>query len=146
MRIARFLLVLILLKANYMYAPYASLSPIIQDNALTFFDALRNNQESLETGKADWNEWLNAFLGILQTQKNILHTRLYDKKTEMSNLPALSSRIMALFKQHKRLQMNEIIKLTNGRRATIKLRISELLEQGYLKRHGQGRATWYSLV
>jgi len=100
----------------------------------------------LEAGKADWTAWLSFFLTVLEIQKETLYLRLYSKETELQNLPALSARIMALFKEHKRLQMKQIIKLTNGRRATIKLRLSELLEAGYLVRHGQGRGTWYSLV
>jgi DeoR/GlpR family transcriptional regulator of sugar metabolism len=56
-----------------------------------------------------------------------------------------SARILALFQQHQRLQMKEIITLTNGRRATIKLRLNELSEAGYLKRYGAGRSTWYAL-
>ncbi len=108
--------------------------------------ALKANQESLEAGKPDWDSWLGFFLGMLQAQKDILHERLYAKETELRGLSELSVRIMALFKENKRLQMKEIIKLTNGRRATIKLRLQELVEGGYLVRHGAGRGTWYALV
>lgn len=146
MRVVRFLLILILLKAGYMYAPYVSLTAIMDERGSEFYAALNANQDSLEAGAPDWSSWLAFFLGVLQSQKDILHARLYGKKTELSNLPALSARIMVLFKEHQRLQMKEIIKLTRGRRATIKLRLSELLEAGYLVRHGQGRGTWYALV
>lgn len=146
MRTMRFLVMLILLKAGYTYAPYASLAPIQEDNAEAFFNALKHNQDSLEEGKPDWSEWLGFFLGLLATQKETLHVRLYEKEPELTNLPKLSARIMKLFKEHQRLQMKEIIKLTNGRRATIKLRLQELLDGGYLVRHGAGRSTWYALV
>lgn len=146
LRVVRFLLILILLKAGYLYAPYVSLAPIMENKAEAFYKALEANQSSLEIGAPDWTAWLRCFLGILQDQKDVLYGRLYNKENEISNLPALSARIMVLFKEHQRLQMKEIIKLTRGRRATIKLRLSELLEAGYLRRHGQGRGTWYSLV
>lgn len=146
LRIVRFLLILILLKAGYLYAPYVSIAPIIEEKADAFYKALEANQNSLEAGKPDWSAWLRCFLMILQDQKDVLYDRLQDKESEIGNLPALSERIMVLFKEHQRLQMKEIIKLTRGRRATIKLRLSELLEAGYLRRHGQGRGTWYSLV
>lgn len=146
LRVIRFLLILILLKAGYMYAPYVSLAPIMEEKAAAVYKALKANQDSLEAGKPDWSAWLRCFLMLLQDQKETLYGRLYGKESEIGNLPALSARIMALFKEHQRLQMKEIVKLTRGRRATIKLRLSELLEAGYLHRHGQGRATWYSLV
>ncbi len=142
----RFLAMLLLMKAGYTYTPYASLTPIIETHADEFYMALKHNQESLENGRPDWSQWLSCFLSILQTQKQILHGRLYAKETDLRNLPTLSLKIMALFKAHERLQMKEIIKLTKGRRATIKLRIGELIDAGYLRRHGQARATWYSLI
>jgi len=146
MRVVRFLLILILLKAGYTYAPYVSLTPIMEGKAQGVYDALCSNQNSLEAGQPDWSAWISCFLSLLQNQKETLYGRLYGKEAEVANLPILSARIMALFKAHQRLQMKQIIKLTNGRRATIKLRLSELLEAGYLRRHGQGRGTWYSLV
>ncbi len=143
---ARFLIVLIMLKAGYTYAPYVSLTPMMEQGAQSFYDALAHNQKSLESGRADWGLWLSFFLGVLAAQKSILQSRLEAKKTDVQTLPALSIKIMNLFKTHERLQMNQIIKLTKGRRATIKLRLLELVEGGYLRRHGQGRGTWYALI
>jgi len=145
-RTVRFLLTLILLKAGYTYTPYVSLASIMDKDGEAFYRALGHNQDSLETGQPDWSQWLSFFFGILKAQKDELYMRLYESTDDLSNLPALSARIMALFKDHKRLQMKQIIKLTRGRRATIKLRLSELLGAGYLVRHGAGRGTWYSLV
>tara|TARA_Y100000031_G_scaffold153718_1_gene199603 strand:+ start:53 stop:961 length:909 start_codon:yes stop_codon:yes gene_type:complete len=143
--VLRFLIVLMMLKAGYLYAPYVSLEPIMRNQAENLYEALVHNQQSLEAGAPEWAGWLEAFMAMLQAQKDELYTRLYDKEDDLKNLPRLSARIMALFKEHKRLQMKEIIKLTNGRRATIKLRLNELVNTGYLKRHGKARSTWYSL-
>ena len=146
LRVARFLIMLILIKAGYVYAPYVSMVSNMNEKASAVYHALQHNQKSLEEGRADWSQWLGCFLMLLQDQKDVLYDRLYGKETELQNLPALSARIMALFKDHQRLKMKEIIKLTNGRRATIKLRLGELIDGGYLRRHGTGRGTWYSLV
>lgn len=109
------------------------------------FVALSHNQQSLENGRPDWSEWLACFFHILQTQKDDLHARLRAQDKDLSHVPGLSAQILRLFEAHQRLQMKQIIKLTNGRRSTIKLRIGELVEQGYLNRRGGGRSTWYSL-
>lgn len=144
-RTVRFLMTLLLMKAGYTYAPYASLGSVMDERAREFYAALSHNQNSLEAGKPDWAQWLNFLLSALQSQKQELYDRLYAKEADLKNIPALSVKIMALFKEHQRLQMHDIIKLTRGRRATIKLRLNELIDAGYLKRHGQGRGTWYSL-
>ena len=146
LRTVRFMIMLIMLKSEYKYAPYASLAPIMEEHAALLFQGLKDNQDSLEAGAPKWEEWLHCFLALLQDQKNTLYERLYAKETELGNLPKLSAKIMALFKDHQRLQMKEIIKMTNGRRATIKLRLQELVQGGYLVRHGAGRGTWYALV
>jgi len=142
---ARFLLLLMQMKAGYVYAPYASLEPIMVENALEIYEGLAHNQQSLEAGTPDWSVWMGAFMGLMKAQKDELYSRLYEKEVDLRGMSTLSIKVMELFKEHKRLQMKEIIKLTNGRRATIKVRLQELLEGGYLVRHGQGRSTWYSL-
>ena len=145
-RTARFLTVFILLKAGYIYAPYVSLGPLFENKMQRMYEALKHNQNSLEEGRPDWSEWLPFYLDVLQDQKQGLLDRLESQETELKELSDLAAKIMALFKEHKRLQMKEIIQHTRGRRATIKIRLQELLEGGYIKRHGAGRATWYSLV
>ena len=146
MRLVRFLMMLILLKSGYSYIPFVSLTKIMNEHAEELYVSLKANQKSLDAGKPEWEAWIECVLKIMSAHKNILLERLNAKEVELPDMSALSMKIMALFKTHQRLQMKEIIKLTNGRRATIKLRLGELLEAGYLNRHGQGRGTWYSLV
>lgn len=144
--LARFLIVLLMLKTGYSYAPYIRLDRIMQARGEEFYRALSANQTSLETGRPDWQGWLACFMSLLKEQTRILEERLANKEERITNLPALSAEIMALFDKNERLKMSQIIRLTGGRRSTIKLRLKELLEEGYLRRHGQARSTWYSRV
>ena len=146
MRTVRFLILLLLLKSDYRYAPYVPLDRIMEDEGERVFRALSHNQESLEQGRPDWSAWLNCFFDLLVQQKNILDERLNEKDKDLSKLPTLSARVMRLFEEHDRLQMNDIVKLTRGRRSTLKLRLGELVDQGYLRRHGRARSTWYSQI
>ncbi len=137
---------ILMLKAGYSYAAFAPLEDSVKRNAGAYFRALKANQESLENGRPNWAGWLSTFLIILQDHKEVLNAKLNAPEKDLAHLPTLSAKIMRLFEEHNRLQMKQIIKLTNGRRATIKLRIGEMLEAGYLRRHGSARSTWYSLV
>lgn len=145
-RLMRLLINLLMLKSGYSYAPYVSLEPVFNGRIDFYFEILWSTQTSVEEGSPDWNPWLTFFFEILLLQTRKLKQRLESKETELSDLPALSGKIMKLFKEHKRLQMNEIEKMTKGKRATLKLRLGELVDAGYLKRHGKARSTWYSLV
>ena len=145
MSTAIFTVLLIMLKSGYSYAPYVFLNSLIEAKGDMVLEALKDNQDSLEEGSPRWDLWLRTFLMLLQDQKELLYRRLYSRESEIKHLPKLSARVMALFKHHQRLQMGQIIKLTNGRRATIKMRLHELVENGYLRRYGAGRSTWYAL-
>jgi Fic family protein len=83
---------------------------------------------------------------VLRKQKETLEQRINEKEKALTHLPTLSGRIMKLFEDNQRMQIHQIIKLTRGRRSTVKLRLGELVEGGYLKRYGQARSTWYSLA
>lgn len=141
-----FIVMLLQMKAGYQYASYALLDVPLNARAQDVLAALKANQKSLEAGRPDWAGWLSVFFDMLADQAEILQQRLNKTGPEMATIPLLSSRILELFKTHPRLQMKQIVKLTNGRRATIKLRLSELVEAGYLRRHGLARSTWYALV
>ena len=145
-KMARFVMTVLMLKSGYSYAAYIPLERIMNERAEILYQALQINQKSLEQGAPDWAPWLECCLAILLDQKNALKARLYEKEKDVSHLPSLSGKILKLFEHHNRLQMKQIVKLTNGRRSTIKLRLGEMVDQGYVKRYGTARATWYSLV
>lgn len=145
-KLMQFLITMYMLKSGYAYAGYVPLAGIINDRAREYHDRLKNLQDSLERGTPDWAPWLAFFTAILHEQTQVLERKINADKKDFSNLPTLSGRVMNLFDRHERLQMKQIIKLTNGRRSTLKLRLQELIDDGYLVRHGQARSTWYSLV
>lgn len=145
-RTVRFLIMLLMLKAGYTYAPYVPLDTMMQAQGRDIHKTLLMNQASLEAGSPEWQPWIICFLDILCAHKNTLEDRLRGAKENLSDLPTLSLKIMGLFDEHERLQMKDIQRLTGGRRSTIKLRLGELVESGYLRRHGQARSTWYSQV
>ena len=97
-------------------------------------------------GKVDWDVWLEFFFDLLKMQKDKLQERVEKGSAEIVNMPALSTKILKLFDKHDRLSMKEIERLTRGKRSTLKLRLGELVEGGYLMRHGKARATWYGRV
>ena len=145
-KLARFLVLLILLKQGYDYMPFATLDDIWDERLSDYYKALSATQESVEQGAPDWTPWLTFFLDGLAAQKDKLERALDTKAKDVSSLPALSGKVMRLFEKHKRLQMNDIVKKTKGKRSTLKLRLAELVDAGYLRRHGQARSTWYSRV
>ena len=67
------------------------------------------------------------------------------EKLVLSSLPDLSVQILDQAREHGRVSIGEIIKLTGASRNTLKEHFRQLVEKGHLTRHGGGRSTWYTL-
>lgn len=145
-KLARLLVILLMFKAGYGYAPYSILDSLLQDRADSYYKSLKHTQNTLANGKVDWDVWMEFFFELLKTQKDKLLVRVARGSAEIANMPALSTKVLKLYDKHDRLSMKEIERLTRGKRSTLKLRLAELVDGGYLIRHGQARATWYSKV
>lgn len=145
-KLMRLLTTLLLLKKGYDYAPYISFEQVVSGRSPEYYAALVAVQTNIEEGRMDFTPWIDFFLGVLAAQKEELRLRMARSGKTVTGLPTLSLKVMKLFENKERLQMKEIERLTRGRRSTLKLRLGELVDQGYLKRHGQARSTWYSRV
>lgn len=143
-RLSRVLVNLLLLKAGYSYIPYASLESVVEKNKDSYYLALRRTQRTLKGNETDWLPWLRFFLSSLKRQKD----HLVEKTSVLSQYPALpheSMLIMQYVDSHHRTTISDAEKLINSvSRPTIKNRLSKLVEDGLLVRHGKARGTWYS--
>jgi len=150
-RLVRFLMMLLMLKAGYRYAPFASLEDAFDAHAAHVYEALQAQQQSIEDGAPDWQAWLTCFADVLLAQIAPLKAQLQGQETSeqilaTTDMPELSIKLLDVIRTHKRATMKELIAGTQGRRSTIKLRMQELVHDGLVKRHGAGRGVWYSLV
>jgi len=146
-RLSRVLTTLMLLRVGYSYVPYASLESVVEDNKDLYYKALRRTQISLKTDNVDWEPWVGFFLRCLKKQKNNLAAMVEKEKGKErgnTDLSQLSMQILDLFKQHEQLTNAEIVGLTGVKQSTVKVRLRELVETDRIRRHGKGRATWYS--
>lgn len=148
-RLSRVLTTLLLLRAGYAYAPYASLERVIEENKDLYYAALRRTQKTLEREKPDWEPWLGFFLRALKKQKDGLATRVQEARGEdqaSEALPELSRRVLEVLRRQPRLGITELAALTGANRNTLKLRLRELVETGRVRRLGKARATRYELM
>jgi Fic family protein len=146
-RLSRVLTTLLLLRAGYAYAPYASLERVIEDNKDLYYKALRRTQTTLKKDRADWEPWLGFFLRCLKKQKEGLAQSLERERAAQDDdesLPELSLQILRALQKKERLNIAELTAITGANRNTIKLRLRELVSGGRIRQHGKARATWYS--
>ncbi|MBM3950778.1 MAG: Fic family protein [Rhodospirillales bacterium] len=144
-RLSRILTTLLLLQAGYAYVPYSSLESVIEHSKEGYYLALRQTQATIRTDAPDWQPWLLFFLRALQQQMKRLAKKIEREKLVLSSLPELSLRIVDHAREHGRVGIGEMIKLTGASRNTLKEHFRQLVEKGHLVKHGGGRSTWYSL-
>lgn len=144
-RLSRILTTLMLLRAGYVYVPYASLESVVEDNKDLYYKALRRTQTTLKSDSPDWEPWLGFFLRCLKKQKSNLAAKVEKEKVgDDTALPALSVQVLALLRKYERLSIAEIVEHTGANQNTLKVRLRELVSMGRIQRHGKARATWYS--
>ena len=144
-RLSRVLTTLLLLQAGYAYVPYSSLESVVEQSKEAYYLALRQTQGTIRTDTPNWQPWLVFFLRSLTGQVTRLEKKVEREKIVMAALPELSLRIVEFAREHGRVTIGEIIKLTGASRNTLKQHFRALVERGTLNQHGSGRGVWYDL-
>lgn len=144
-RLSRVLTTLLLLQAGYLYVPYSSLESVIEQNKESYYLSLRKTQGTIRTDNTDWQPWVTFFLQALQKQKQRLEKKVEYEKLVLVALPALSIQILDFAKEHGRVTIGEMVRLTGASRNTLKQQFRALVEKNYLTQQGGGRSTWYVL-
>ncbi len=147
-RLSRVLTTLLLLRAGYVYAPYASLERVNEENKDLYYKALRRTQTTLQSDAPDWEPWIGFFLRCVKKQKDTLAARLDREWTAQGGedeLTQLSRQVLKALREQDRLTIAQLISITGANRNTLKVRLRELVAAGQVRRHGRARATWYSL-
>ncbi len=145
-RLSRILTTLALLQAGYAYVPYSSLESVIEQSKEGYYLALRQTQATLRTDSPDWQPWILFFLRALQQQVKRLAKKIEREKLVLSRLPELSVQILDHAREHGRVSIGGMVKLTGANRNTLKEHFRALVHNGHLAMHGRGRGAWYSLV
>ncbi|PCI85556.1 MAG: AsnC family transcriptional regulator [Hyphomicrobiales bacterium] len=145
-RLSRVLTTLILLKAGYAYVPYSSLESVIEQSKEGYYLALRQTQGTIRTEDPNWQPWVMFYLHALQQQMKRLEKKIEREKIVLATLPEISVQILEQAREHGRVTIGDMIKLTGISRNTLKEHFRILVEKSHLIMHGKGRGIWYALI
>ena len=145
-RLSRILTTLLLLRAGYAYVPYSSLESVIEQSKEGYYLALRQTQGTIRTDTPNWQPWVLFFLRALQQQMKRLAKKVEREKIILSAMPELSLRIVEYAREHGRVTIGDMVKLTGASRNTLKQHFRQMQEKGHLVLHGSGRGAWYVLA
>jgi len=135
---------LLLLRAGYAYVPYSSFESVIEQSKESYYLALRQTQGTIRTDTPNWQPWIMFFLRALQQQMKRLAKKIEHEQIVLSALPELSVQILEYTREHGRVTIGNMVKLTGINRNTLKEHFRQLLAKKHLALHGRGRGAWYS--
>jgi Fic family protein len=144
-RLSRILTTLLLLKAGYAYVPFSSLESVIENSKEGYYLALRQTQGTIRNEAPNWQPWLTFFLRAMQQQKRRLAAKVEREKLVIADLPELAVQILDHVRQHGRVTIGDMIRVTGASRNTLKEHFRRLVETRHLARHGTGKGSWYAL-
>ncbi|MBI3525778.1 MAG: Fic family protein [Betaproteobacteria bacterium] len=144
-RLSRVLTTLLLLQAGYAYVPYSSMESVIEQSKEAYYLALRQTQATIRSDAPNWQPWLGFFLPSLNEQVRRLEKKVEREKLVLAALPELSLQIVEFAREHGRVTIGEVIKLTGASRNTLKQHFRALVVRGHLNQRGSGRGVWYAL-
>jgi Fic family protein len=144
-RLSRVLTTLLLLKAGYAYVPFSSLESVIENSKEGYYLALRQTQSTIQTDNPNWQPWLLFFLRALQQQKRRLSVKVERERLVLAALPELAVSILEYAREHGRVTMADMIRLTGASRNTLKEHFRRLVEIQQLTLYGNKKGSWYAL-
>lgn len=110
-----------------------------------YYLVLRQTQGTIRTESPNWQPWLVFFLRSLAEQVRRLEKKVAREKLVLASMPELSLQIVEFAREHGRVTIGEVIKLTGASRNTLKQHFRTLVERGTLNQRGSGRGAWYDL-
>lgn len=134
-----------MLQAGYAYGPYSSLESVIEHSKEAYDLALRQTQATIRTEEPNWQPWLAFFLRSLTEQIRRLEKKVEREQIVLASIPDLQLQIVEFAREHGRITIGEVIRLTAASRNTLKQHFRVLVERGTLSQHGRGRGVWYAL-
>ena len=132
-RLSRVLTTLLLMQTGYAYVPYSSLESVIELNKEAYYLALRQTQGTIRSESPNWNSWIVFFLRSLAEQVRRLEKKVERERIVLAALPPLSLSIVEFAKEHGRVTIGEMVRLTGASRNTLKQHFRNLTEAGHLE-------------
>ena len=127
-------------------SPTASLESVIEQSKEGYYLALRQTQGTIRTATPNWQPWVLFFLRALHRQMKGLEGKIEATVAVLATLPAGQAQIIEYAREHGRVTVGEMVKLTGLSRNTLRNHFQRLVSGGHLVMHGTLKGAWYTLA
>lgn len=141
-RLSRLLTALLLYQNGYMVGKYISIESKIATNKSLYYNVLEECQEGWHENQEDATPFIKYLLRII-----LAAYRDFEERVELVSpkKSALETAKQAVDMKIGKFTKSDILELCPSlSRASVENSLKQLVDQGYLKRHGSGRSTFYT--
>ncbi len=142
-RMSRLLTTLLLYRCGYIVGRYISIESKIEKTKSKYYDVLEQSDREWHEGKNDATPFIKYILGIVLSAYRDFESRinLMDEK-----LPAIELVKKAVNEKIGKFTKREIMEIVPSiEKASVENALKKLIEEGVVERHGNGKATFYTV-
>ena len=140
-RMSRLLTALLLYKSGYVVGKYVSIEKKIEKTKRKYYEALETVDAGWHEGENDPTPFIKYFLGIVLSCYRDLEERLVLVESKVPAITMVKNAIENRIGKFTKKEINELIPTIS--RASIENSLKQLVTEGYIEKHGKGRATFY---
>jgi len=141
-RLSRLITVWLLLRFGYSWMQFSSHEKVIEDNKANYYLSLRETQSSFGKGRVLYDRWLEFFCNTIFQQTRIIEL-LLKKESPISSFNNNEATVYEIIKSNGNCNIGFILGQVDMTRAGLKTLLKRMLDAGYLKSKGLGKATVY---
>ena len=141
-RLSRLITVWLLLRFGYSWMQFSSHEKVIEDNKASYYLSLSETQNSFGKGQVLYDRWLEFFCNTIFQQTRIIEL-LLKKESPISSFNHNEAMVYEVIKSNGNCNIGFILGQVDMTRAGLKTLLKRMLDAGYVKTKGLGKATVY---
>lgn len=141
-RMSRLLTALLLYKSGYVVGKYISIEKKIEKTKSMYYEVLETVDIGWHDGNNDPKAFVKYFLGIVLSCYRDFEDRLVLVENKIPAIEMVKNVISDKLGKFTKKEINEFIPSLS--RASIENSLKSLVEEGYIEKHGKGKATFYT--
>ena len=140
-RMSRLLTTLLLYRLGYYVGKYISIEKLIEKNKDAYYDALSKVDKGWHENENDPTPFIKYILRILLTAYREFEDRMSLVETKQSSYDYVKNTIDQILGKFSKAELLE--RCPSIAKSTLEAALKKLVEDGYIKKSGQGKSTFY---
>jgi len=140
-RMSRLLTTLLLYRLGYYVGNYISIEKLIEKNKDAYYDALSKVDKGWHENENDPTPFIKYILRILLTAYREFEDRMSLVETKQSSYEYVKNTVDQILGKFSKAELLE--RCPSIAKSTLEAALKKLVEDGYIKKSGQGKSTFY---